>query len=147
MLTTLVRIETEVPLTIFDEPSSKEQVNQLFDGSEEKIKARVDEIVKFLRAESAKELSYSNIRVLFERYFYEFILNEAVKVSLTEKEKYNILSNILSLLTVENLEAAIMGKPMINAFTRAIRSMPDTDSLVSPRRRGNMIYLLNHHFV
>ena len=73
---TLVRIETEVPLIIFDEPTLKKKVDRLFDDSEEKIKARVEEIVKFLRAESANELSYSNIKILFREYFCEFILNE-----------------------------------------------------------------------
>ena len=139
---TLVRIETEVPLIIFDEPTLKEKVDRLFDDSEEKIKARVEEIVKFLKAESVNELSYGNIRVLFREYFFGFILNEAIKVSLTEKGKYDILSNIVSLLTVEKLEAEIMGKTMNNAFTRAIRSIPNTSAFESARH-GSMIFQLS----
>ena len=143
---TLVRIEKDVPLTIFDEPSLKKQANQVFEGAAERIKARVEEILEFLGAEYTAQLSLDNITFLFKAYFYKFILNEAVEVTLTEQGKYNILSNILSLLSEENLKVAIMGKPMIDAFTQAIRSLPADDALKASLN-GSKVMLLKKEFL
>lgn len=121
---TLVRIQKNVPLTIFDEPTLAKQVNNLFNGAEEKMKARIDEIVKFLESDTTDEFSYGNIVSLFKCYFFKLILNEAVEITFAGHENYDILANILSLLSKENLETAIMGEPMIDAFSTAIRNIP-----------------------
>ncbi len=43
----LVRIETQVPITIFELPQVKEKVRPLFKKMENAIRARFDEIKKF----------------------------------------------------------------------------------------------------
>ena len=146
MKKTLVRIEKEIPLTIFDEPVLQKQVIHLFNGAEEKIKARVNEIVTFLKSDSIDELSYDNIVFLFKGYFYKLILNEAVEMTFSGYGKYDVLSNILSLLTEEKLEASIIGEPMIDAFSNAIRSIP-TDSALSACLHGSKILLLQKEFL
>ena len=148
---TLVRIKKEIPLTIFDEPALTEQVTHLFNGSEEKIKARVNEILAFigadfLRGDSTHELSYDNIVLLFKVYFYKLVLNEAVEMTFSGRGNYDALSNILSLLSEEKLEDAIMGEPMIDAFSRAIRNMPTTSGL-SKATNGCQILLLEKEFL
>jgi len=146
MKKTLVRIEKEIPLTIFDEPVLQKQVIYLFDGAEEKIKARVNEIVTFLKSDSTDELSYDNIAFLFKGYFFKLILNEAVDITFSGQGKYDVLSNILSLRTEEKLEIAIMGEPMIDAFSNAIRSIP-TNSALSACLHGSKILLLEKEFL
>ena len=146
MKKTLVRIEKEIPLTIFDEPVLQKQVIHLFNGAEKKIKARVNEIVTFLESDSTDELSYDNIAFLFKGYFYKLILNEAVEMTFSGYGKYDVLSNILSLLTEEKLETAIMGKPMIDAFSNAIRSIPAQTAL-SKALNGSKILLLEKEFL
>ena len=116
------RIKATVPLSIFDEPVLQKQITELFNGLEEKFKARFNEIITFLEANSSDELSYENIMFLFKGYFYKWILNETIEMTFTESGKYDVLSNILSLLTEDNLETAIMGKPMIDAFVLANRN-------------------------
>ncbi len=143
---TLVRIEKKIPLTIFDEPVLKEKVTHLFNGSEEKIKTRVNEILAFLEEDSTDELSYDNIIFLFKVYFYKLILNEAVEITFSGQGNYDALSNILSLLSEEKLENAIMGEPMINAFSNAIRSIP-TNSALSTCNHGSKILLLEKEFL
>lgn len=143
---TLVRIKKDIPLTIFDEPVLQKQVIQLFNGAEEKIKARFNEIVTFLESDSTDELSYDNIAFLFKGYFYKLILNEAVEMTFSGQGKYDALANILSLLTEEKLESAIMGEPMIDAFSNAIRSIPTTSSL-SACLNGGKILLLEKEFL
>lgn len=142
----LVRIQTNVSLAIFDEPSLAKQVDYLFDGSEEKLKERIDEIVKFLESDTTDEFSYENIAYLFKGYFFKLILNEAVEMTFAYQGSYDILSNILSLLTKEKLETAIMGKPMIDAFSSAIRSMP-TNGGLSAALHGGKILLLEKRFL
>lgn len=143
---TLVRIQKDVPLTIFDEPTLAKQINNLFNGAEEKIKERVDEIAKFLELDSTNELSYDNISFLFKGNFFKLILNEAVEITFAGQGNYDILSNILSLLSEEKLETAIMGKPMINAFSKAICSI-NTDSALSTCLYGSKILLLEKEFL
>jgi len=143
---TWVRIQKNVPLTIFDEPDLAKQVNNLFNSAEEKMKARFNEIVKFLKLDSTDELSYGNIVSLFKGYFFKAILNEAVETTLVGKGNYNILSNIASLLSEEKLEKAIMGKPMIDAFSNAIRSI-HADSALSACIHGGEIISLEKEFL
>ena len=141
---TLVRIQKNVPLIIFDEPALAEQMAILFKGAEKKIKARFNEIITFLELEPADELSYSNITFLFKVYFCKMILNEAVEMTFStfsKKGKYDMLSKILSLLTEENFETAIMGEPMIDAFSNAINSIPTTDALSKTLNRSKVLLL------
>lgn len=142
---TLVRIEAEVPITIFDEPVLAERVNNLFNGAEDKMKERINEIIKFLGVDSTDELSYDNIVFLFKDFFFKLILNEAVEITFAGQGNYDILSNILSLLSEEKLENAIMGKPMVDAFSMAIHSIP-ANSALSACLNGSKIFLLNKEF-
>ncbi len=142
----VVRIQKDVPLTIFDEPVLQEKVNQLFNGAEEKLKARVNEIVTFLESESTDELSYENISFFFKGYFFKLVLNEAIDITFAEQGKYDIVANILSLLSEEKIENAIMGEPMIDAFSKAIRSIPTTSAL-SACLHGGKILLLRKKFL
>lgn len=142
----LVRIEKDVPLTIFEHPTLAKQVDNLFNGSEEKIKARVHEIVEFLKLDTSDELSYENIAFLFKSYFFKLILNEAIEITFAGQGNYDILSNILSLLSEEKLQTAIMGEPMIDAFSKAIRSIPN-DSAFSACLHGSKILLLKKEFL
>lgn len=47
---TLVRIQKDVPLTIFDEPSLAKRIDDLFNGAEEKMKARIDAFSNAIRS-------------------------------------------------------------------------------------------------
>lgn len=143
---TLVRIKKEIPLTIFNEPVLQSQVTHLFNGAEEKIKARVNEIITFLELDSTNELSYDNIAFLFKVYFYKLILNEAVELTFSGRGNYDALTNILSLLSEEKLENAIMGEPMVDAFSNAIRSIPNTSAL-SASLHGSKILSLKKEFL
>ena len=109
------------------------------------MKARVDEIVEFLELDTTDKFSYENIAFLFKWYFFKLILNEAVEITFAGQGNYDILSNILSLLSEEKLETAIMGEPMIDAFSNAIRSIP-TDSALSAFLLGSKILLLEKNF-
>lgn len=142
-----VRIQKDVPVTIFDEPTLAKQVDNLFNGTEEKMKARVNEIVKFLDMDSSDELSYDNITFLFKEYFFELIMNEAVEITFSGQGNHDILYNILSLLSEEKMETAIMGEPMIYAFFKAIRSSISKDSKLRTTFYGDKILLLEKEFL
>lgn len=146
MKNTLVRIEKDVPLTIFDEPGVIGRVNQLFDSQQESIRQRVDEILAFMKVEPAEELSHDNISFLFKAYFFKSIMIEAVEMVFTETGKYDVKDNIMSLLSETKLKDAIMGKPMIDAFKKAIQSIPTTSAL-SACLHGSKIFLLEQKFL
>ena len=48
-----------------------------------------------------------NIASLFKGHFFKLILNEAVEITFAGQGNYDILANILSLLSEEKLENAI----------------------------------------
>ena len=141
-----IRIQKDVTPIIFDEPTLAKQVCSLFNESEKKVKARVDEIAKFLNLEAVSEISYEDIVFNFKVYFFKLILNEAVEIVFSGQEKYDILTIIYSLLSKEKLETAIMGKPMIDAFSRAIRSKAANNELTSCIC-GSRILLLEKEFL
>ena len=63
----------------------------------------------------------------FRVYWYKQLLNEAVEISLTKKDAYNIKDNILGLLTDNKITYAIYGEPMTYAFTSILRELNDND--------------------
>ena len=143
----LVQIEKKIPVTIFDEPVLKKQVIHLFKGAEEKIKERVNEIIRFIKPAYAAELSYdNNIDFLFKECFYKLILNEAIVNTFSGQGNYDVLSNIISLLTEEKLETAIMGEPMIEAFEKAIQNI-HSDSVLDEALHIKEICLLRQEFL
>lgn len=141
-----VRIETKVPVTIFEDSKVKEKVDALFNETEEKFKARYREVLKVVDMKRTEELSLENISYLFKIYFYKYILNDAVELALTNNGKYDILQNVISLITKERVEKEIMGKSMIEAFSRAIRTIP-TDSALGATLNGSKILLLEKKFL
>lgn len=141
-----VKIETKVPVTIFEDSKVKEKVDVYFKETEEKFKERYYEILKVLNMQRQKELSLEYITCLFEVYFYKYILNDAVKEALTNSKKRDVLKNVISLITKERVEKDIMGKCMIDAFSDAIRSI-QTDSAAVTILKGSKILLLEKKFL
>lgn len=144
----LLKIEKAVPTKIFDSPNIKEKLDTLFSEADDSIKKRYDEIKTFISRKENDEYSqiqYNDILALFKIYFCKFILNEAVEITFTE-ERYNVAENILGILSEEKLNAAILGKPMINAFELAIRQMP-SDSGCGACLHGSTMLLLEKNFL
>ena len=124
-----------VPLTIFDEPCLQERTSQLFDTMEKQIQKRIHRILNFLSTKQNcnMNVSYTDLFTSFKGHFYKYLLNQAVEISLTVPGKYNILDNILSLLSKENLQEAIMGEIMIKSFLMVINRNVDVaipDSII-----------------
>ena len=114
----LVSIKQDVPLTIFEVPSIKEKSELLFENNKQIIDSRIDQIMKFL--EISDEQFYKNTVFYFKHYFYKSILNETVKVMFSSNGNYDVISTIISFLSDENLENAIMGEIMINAAEKVV---------------------------
>ncbi len=142
----LVRIETQVPITIFELPQVKEKVNPLFTQMENAIRTRFDEIKKFItdnrnKAERYEAISYDEVVKLFKIYFYKNILNDAIKFTFSSNNKFDIVDNIIELLTEEKLKTAILGKPMICAFKYLIAKLPNDDVFDAISDGGTMLAL------
>ena len=147
----LVKIEKEVPVTIFEHPKIKVRVDTLFEEMEGDIKARFDEVKAFLigdreRDKKYSSISYEQITSLFKIYFYKVILNEAVQVTFSEDSEYDIISNILKLLSKEELKKAILGEPMIYAFESATNQFKE-ESALGMATRGSKKLLLEKEFL
>lgn len=115
---------------ILDSPKVQHRLNDLFVKVERTFQFRFDELSKIIDeyAEEklfSKKISYEDTMFFFKQYFLREVVNNAIKMALLEStEKYNILENILSLLSEEALTEAILGKTMINAFSKVICDLP-----------------------
>ena len=141
----LVRIEKEVPTTIFELPEIKLRVDTLFDNMKDDIKARFDEVKAFITKNEGDKrrygkIAYDEITDLFKIYFYKSIINEAVELTFTENGKYDMVANILEILSDEKLKADILGEPMIYAFEKAISNLP-CEGLTGCVHGGTMLLL------
>ena len=111
------------------------------------LKTKLEEhYAQYNGSDYIEKLSSDKIVLFFKGYFYKLVLNEAVKMTFAENANFDALGNIISLLTNEKLENEIMGKPMINAFEKAIRSIPTTDALEACLH-GSKIMLLEKEFL
>lgn len=139
----LVRIEAEVPITIFELPQVKEKVKPLFTKMESEIKARYDEIKTFIkdRKQRYESISYDEVSKVFRIYFYKFILNDVVKVTFSDSNKFDVVDNILELLTEEKLKDAILGDPMLCTFKKLIAELPNDDVFDAISDGGTMFAL------
>lgn len=141
----LLKIEKAVPAKIFDVPNIKEKMDLLFIGAEDSIKKRVDEIKTFITKRNNDEynqIEYDDILALFRIYFCKSILNKAIEITFSEDGSYNVAENILGLLSEESLNTAILGKPMIWAFEKAITNLP-SNSII----HGSTMLLLEKKFL
>lgn len=146
-----VKIEVTVSTTIFELPRVKVEVDTLFDKMEVVMKERFNEVKRFLTRRKNDEDMYGNIQyddivVVFKNYFYKYILNEVVKNTLSEKDKHNVVENILEFLTEKELEKAILGKPMIYAFEYYIGKLP-SDGALTACLHGSTMFLLEKEFL
>ena len=147
----MVRLETAIPTTIFELPQVKSQVDMLFEKMKDDIKARFEEIKCFIISNSKTDniyskITYDEIADLFKIYFYKSVLNDVVEITFMENGKYNVVENILELLSEEKLKNAILGKTMIKAFEKAIRNLP-ADGGLTTCIHGGTIFLLEKNFL
>ena len=147
----LVKIEKGVSTDIFELPQIKLRVDELFEDMKDDIQARFNEVKAFITKTERNEkrygmISYNEIESLFEICFYRSIINEVVEITFTQSGKYNVVENILEVLSEQKLKDAIYGEPMIDAFGTAIRLIP-SDSGLGCALHGSTILLLEKEFL
>ena len=126
----LVKLRYDVPLKIFNVPIIKQKAIEVFESltTQKAIKEREDEMLAAIALESTKDFSYENIVEKFKPYFYREILQQALEMAITQGNRFNIVSNILTLLPAEyNMKKAINGKAFYNAFEDIIKELPMSD--------------------
>lgn len=112
----IVCLVLETSLAIFDEPTVKRQIDEIFFNQKDKIKEKIFSAIKMFHLVANKEV-FEEIYIMFKVYFLTSILNEALKTLLTKPNNYNILDNIIRLLTEENLENELENNQlMINSI-------------------------------
>ena len=152
-----LQIDTKVSLAIFEEPLISERVDKLFMDTEEDFKEKIKEIFSILHLVLLKdgaipndltlkkravfvELSYENIFRIFKVKFCESIAIKSIQLAFNSSQ-YNILDNIASLLSKEELSEAINGNLMWNTFMSIVEELPlnrDTSQFVN-----SLIFLMH----
>lgn len=122
-----VRIEKTVTLDIFNSNDISNKIEAIFSNVKKQFIKRYKEIFIFLKLKQYHQLSLDSIFYFFKVSLYEQILNEAIFLTVTGNNNYNLNLNILDLLSEEKFKVAIAGKHMIIAYERAIDSIPQKD--------------------
>ncbi len=94
------------------------------------IKARFNEVKAFITKDEGDKHRYGKIAY-----------NEAVELTFTENGKYDMVANILEVLSDEKLKADILGEPMIYAFEKAIKNLPSNEDLTACLHGSTMLLL------
>lgn len=133
-------------LAIFDEPSVKEKSDKLFETYKEDIESKIKEILDFLNLMPSNELSYENITALFKTNFHMRILNTAVAIACSNRKQYNLLENVLSLLSDKKMiSQAIRTEPMLEAVIDALYNIP-RETALETAKYGSLIFRLNRKY-
>ncbi|MBR5227043.1 MAG: hypothetical protein IKV94_00160 [Clostridia bacterium] len=146
----IIITEKEISYSFFDEDSLAEQIQKTFEALKSQIEDKIYYLIRFIYDNSPYEIvyypiSYEEVYSSFKKYFLSQVLNQAVIISLTEKGKYNVVSNALELITKENLQKEIDGSSMCSAISKKANNIlwkPDFD----PVDRDRVIKLLIAEF-
>lgn len=138
----MLNINQAVPAVIFEKSEIKRKLNILFKQENETIKKRYEEIKNSFEQKEIRKIKFSTIRDLFKGYFLKKVLNEAIFILLEIESKDSLSKSILYCLTYESLMESIYGEEMINAFKKAIKTLPDPATFI----RGQAIVLLKKRF-
>lgn len=135
MAKTAVQISTTVPTKIFEEPSIKKVLDKVFDEQmEDALRERTDEIKESLDDSISSKLFFEEIALEFRYRFYELVLNEAVRLSLSKAGMADVRICIISLINKENVIKAIKGIVLVETIGELIRSLS-----TCPLQRGRLM--------
>lgn len=111
-------------------PIVQNRLTDLFNRLEEEFKRQFNEFLVVVddnppNVTVSDQISYEDTIKFFKEYFLDEVLQEAVEMALMEQaEKYNVLDNIIYILSKETLLDAIHGTPMISAISAVIKRLP-----------------------
>ena len=144
-----VKIECEVSVGIFEEMPLKGRLEGMLIRFADEMYVRYEEIMSFLtehKLEKSEEISWNHVSGLFIGYVKKQLLNEAVNYTLQTPCKHNLMDNLMHIFTDDKIRMYIMGEPMIDAFSQAIRSIPN-ETAFDATLHGSKILLLRKHFL
>ena len=134
-------------------PIVKNRLTDVFNSLEKEFKIQFNELLAIAETHPEKsisnQISYEDTIEFFKNYLLIEVLDKAVGTALTgSMEKYNVLDNILDILSEETLLDAIHGIPMINAISAVIKKIPCVepfdkdvhDSIVSMLKKDFVSY-------
>lgn len=128
----ILRIDEAVTLEFFERPGLKYTVDYLFKKMNGDIQNKISQIRSesyMKESEFSEFISYEKIFLRFKYRFFKALLDEAVDMSLRERGKYDVLSNVVSLISTERLQDAIEGKMIIDAVFDVITTIEITHSM------------------
>lgn len=144
-----VKIECEVSVDIFDEMPIKGRLEGILIRFADEVFARYETIMAFLnehKLENSDMLSWAYVSGLFVGYVKKQLLNEAVVYTLQTTGKYDLMDNLMNIFTDDKFRMYMMGEPMIDAFSQAIRSLPNATAW-DATLHGSKILLLRKEFL
>ena len=140
----LVKLRYDVPLKIFNVPIIRQKAKEVFEslGTQKAIKEREDEMLAVINLGYTEDFSYENVVEKFKPHFYKEILQQALEMAITQSNRFNIVSNILTLLPSEyTMKKAINGNAFYCAMEDVIKELP-----ISIHEKSQKIILLQKSF-
>ena len=146
----MVKVSCNVSDDIFELPPLRNNLASAFLTQQDKIKERYEEIYEYMKEhglEANEMLSYTTMSSLFKVYVHKALINEAVqRIFDLERNEYNMLEVLSDLISERKLKEYVYGEPMVRAFSQAIRSLPNGNSIEAVSH-GSMILILEKKFL
>ena len=112
-------------LSVFNRPEIKEVSDKIFKNMNYLIRYQMDNILDDIYSKNGDfnvEISRERIYNEFKKFYHIYIIRRAILYLLADAAQSDEI--IISLLTEKDLTYAIYGKPMIDAFSKVINSIP-----------------------
>lgn len=149
-MASILRIDEAVTLEFFERPGLKYTTDQLFKNMNACINQKISEIrnMDYIKdSEFAEIISYEKIYLRFKYRFLKMLLDEAVEMSLTERNKHDVLGNVISLLSKDKIYNSIDGEMIIYAVIDVIKNIETTNPMQSVTLGGIIAALKQKFFV
>lgn len=146
----MIKVKCIVSDAIFELSGINQKLSSTLHIEGGRLKERYEEILEYLKKNSFinnEQLSYEHILSMFNVYVKKALINEAVqKVLNVESGEYDIRETLYDCITQGKIREYIYGEPMVRAFTRAIRELPQDDCM-EKMSNGSLILLIEKKFL
>lgn len=145
----MLKINVKVSPAIFETQAVKRKLDETFEETSEKFRARFEELKNFLlvhnNALNYNKISYEAVEEDFKEILIEKLATIAVEKAFSTNN-HDIEKNLIEVISTELIETAIMQRTMIAAFAENIRKI-ETNDAWQKCLKGSMIMLLEKRYL
>lgn len=119
----MIKVNLNVSPDFLNRKDIQEELRKAFNDSEEEFKLRYEEMIAFLDEDVSSKILYADVYKIFKAYFLQEVVNNAIKKSFGEENSHDVFVNIISLISITEVEKAIQGEKMLTSLLYCIKKV------------------------